>query len=158
MLRVARNSPHHTMQRIKTMKLHQLGALGLLASPVLLFGLAACGSGEDSGGGEGGGLGVTVTEEHRTLAKNQFDTYCMPCHGASGKGDGIAGASLNPKPRDWTDATWQDSVDDAHIAKTIAEGGPSVGLSPLMAPNPTYKDNKEVIAALVEIVRGYKGK
>ena len=33
-----------------------------------------------------------------------------------------------------TDPAWQGSVDDARIAKVIAEGGGAVGLSPTMAP------------------------
>ena len=35
-------------------------------------------------------------------AKEMFNGYCAPCHGISGKGDGPAAASLNPKPADLT--------------------------------------------------------
>lgn len=35
-------------------------------------------------------------------AKEMFTSYCAPCHGASGKGDGPAAAALNPKPADLT--------------------------------------------------------
>ena len=31
-----------------------------------------------------------------------FKTYCSTCHGESGKGDGVAAAALNTKPRDFT--------------------------------------------------------
>lgn len=139
------------------MKLFTSGVVALLAAPALFFALSACGSKEDAGGGGagGGGLGVEITQEHRDLAKAQFDTLCVTCHGQSGKGDGTAGAALNPKPRDWTDKEWQKTVDDQRLAKVIAEGGQSVGLSNLMTPNPLYKDNPGVIAALVEIVRSY---
>lgn len=35
-------------------------------------------------------------------AKGMFKSYCAPCHGVSGKGDGPAAAALNPKPADLT--------------------------------------------------------
>jgi hypothetical protein len=56
-------------------------------------------------------------------ARHIFDTRCVVCHGSVGNGDGPGGAVLNPKPRAFGDATWQKSVDDAHIAKAIVEGG-----------------------------------
>jgi mono/diheme cytochrome c family protein len=37
-----------------------------------------------------------------TDAKQMFNSYCAPCHGASGKGDGPAAAALTPKPADLT--------------------------------------------------------
>jgi hypothetical protein len=43
-------------------------------------------------------------------------------------------ASLNPKPRNLTDIAWQKKVTDEHIKTVIRDGGPAVGLSPLMAP------------------------
>jgi len=38
--------------------------------------------------------------------KKLFATYCAICHGEKGKGDGIAGAALNPKPSNLTTATF----------------------------------------------------
>jgi mono/diheme cytochrome c family protein len=35
-------------------------------------------------------------------AKEMFTSYCAPCHGVSGKGDGPAAPALNPKPADLT--------------------------------------------------------
>src|SRR5882757_6875948 len=66
-------------------------------------------------------------------ARHIFDTRCVVCHGSVGKGDGPGGAVLSPKPRAFADATWQKSVADAHIAKTIVEGGLAVKLSGGMA-------------------------
>lgn len=85
-----------------------------------------------------------------------FSTRCAACHGVDGKGDGVAAASLNPKPRAYSDQEWQKSVDDSHIAKVIVEGGPSVGKSPLMTANPDLKDKPEVVAALVAKIRSYR--
>ena len=35
--------------------------------------------------------------------KSGYESSCVFCHGASGKGDGAAAASLDPAPGDWTD-------------------------------------------------------
>jgi mono/diheme cytochrome c family protein len=37
-----------------------------------------------------------------TDGPQMFRSYCGPCHGVSGKGDGPAAAALNPKPADLT--------------------------------------------------------
>lgn len=64
--------------------------------------------------------------------KAKFQQLCATCHGPAGGGDGPASAALNPKPRALSDAEWQASVDDAYLGKVIKEGGPAVGLSPMM--------------------------
>ena len=53
--------------------------------------------------------------------KKMFSTLCAVCHGASGKGDGIAGAALNPKPTNLTTATFHTQSDGAIFWK-ITEG------------------------------------
>ncbi|MFZ5478751.1 MAG: c-type cytochrome, partial [Myxococcota bacterium] len=35
--------------------------------------------------------------------KAHYETRCASCHGAAGKGDGVAGAALPQKPADFTD-------------------------------------------------------
>ena len=42
--------------------------------------------------------------------------------------------ALTPKPRNLADKAWQASVDDARISIVIKNGGPAIGLSPMMAP------------------------
>ena len=59
---------------------------------------------------------------------------CSSCHGESGKGDGMAAAALNPKPRDFTDGKLMNPKTDEQLFKVIKEGGASVKLSPLMIP------------------------
>ncbi|MGH7392434.1 MAG: c-type cytochrome [Candidatus Rokuibacteriota bacterium] len=45
-------------------------------------------------------------------AKKNIETNCVTCHGASGKGDGVAAAALPPpKPADWTSAKVQKETD-----------------------------------------------
>jgi mono/diheme cytochrome c family protein len=86
-------------------------------------------------------------------AAQLFSTMCSTCHGAGGKGDGAAAAALNPKPRDFTSADWQRSVNDDAIAKVILVGGVGVGKSPVMPPNPQLKGKPQVIAALTALIR-----
>lgn len=38
--------------------------------------------------------------------KKVYQTNCSTCHGAEGKGDGVAGAALNPKPRNLVEGKW----------------------------------------------------
>lgn len=66
--------------------------------------------------------------------KARYGALCASCHGPTGKGDGPAGGALNPKPRDLSDPAWQAKVSDEHIRKVTKQGGPAVGLSPLMPP------------------------
>lgn len=88
-------------------------------------------------------------------AQDIFKSRCTTCHGESGKGDGAAAAALNPKPRDLGDAEWQQSATDEHIDKIIIGGGPAVGMSPLMPPNPDLGAKPEVVQELRKIVRAF---
>ncbi len=65
--------------------------------------------------------------------KETFQTYCAACHGAEGKGDGVAAQALDPKPRNLSDAAIVSALTDEHLDKVISEGGAAVGLSPMMA-------------------------
>jgi mono/diheme cytochrome c family protein len=65
--------------------------------------------------------------------KETFQTTCAACHGAEGKGDGVAAAALDPKPRNLSDAAIVSALTDEHLYKVISEGGAAVGLSPMMA-------------------------
>lgn len=89
-------------------------------------------------------------------ARKLFSTKCVVCHGNHGAGDGPGAAALNPKPRAFGDATWQASVTDEQIKKTIVEGGAAVGKSAAMSANPELADKPEELTALVKIVRDFK--
>lgn len=88
-----------------------------------------------------------------TKAQQIFISRCAVCHGPQGAGDGPGSAGLSPPPRDFRDAQWQASVSDEHIAKIVVQGGPAVGKSPLMPPNPDLTGQPEVVAALVTHIR-----
>jgi mono/diheme cytochrome c family protein len=89
-------------------------------------------------------------------ARALFRTKCVACHGDHGAGDGPGAAALDPKPRAFADATWQASVTDDQIKKTIVEGGAGVGKSVAMSANPELKDKPEELTALVKIIRDFK--
>ena len=88
---------------------------------------------------------MTVTAEESKPAGGEFTIkgdaakgaesyklYCLPCHGEKGKGDGVAAAALNPKPRDFTDKALMTTIPDKQLFTAIKEGGAAVGKSPLM--------------------------
>ena len=93
-----------------------------------------------------------------TEATTVWQQRCSTCHGMEGKGDGAAAVALTPKPRDFSSAAWQQSVDDARIEKVIVEGGQSVGLSMLMTANPDLAAKADVVKALRAHVRGLAAK
>jgi mono/diheme cytochrome c family protein len=87
-------------------------------------------------------------------AEQIFATRCTTCHGAQGAGDGPGSAALEPKPRNFQDPAWQDSVTDEHIEKIVMYGGAAVGRSPTMPGNPDLMSKPEVVRALAAHVRG----
>jgi len=98
---------------------------------------------------------VAISKEARAEADDVFETRCVACHGDEGRGDGPAAANLNPGPRDFHDAKWQKSVSDATLARAIVEGGQAVGASSEMAANPDLENEPDVVAALIERIRGW---
>lgn len=103
-----------------------------------------------------GNKGPTADPKIAAEAKQIWDTRCVTCHGKAGKGDGPGAAALDPKPRSFGDKKWQAETNDDRIKKVIVEGGAAVGLNPTMAPNPDLAEKPQVVAELVNIVRGFK--
>jgi len=61
--------------------------------------------------------------------RNLYASSCVSCHGETGKGDGPAGASLNPKPRNFTSGQgWKNGNSLSGIYKTLEEGIPGSGM------------------------------
>jgi mono/diheme cytochrome c family protein len=92
--------------------------------------------------------------EARAKAQQIWTDRCVTCHGPNGRGDGPGARILPIKPRDFGDGQWQRDADDQRIAQVIVEGGRSVGLDSNMAANPDLREQPEVVAALVEHIRG----
>ena len=65
------------------------------------------------------------TPDKIAKGKTLFETTCASCHGAEGKGDGVAGKTLNPPPRNFTELTnWKNGPTFSKIYKTLQEGLP----------------------------------
>ncbi|MGD9598555.1 MAG: cytochrome c [Steroidobacteraceae bacterium] len=91
-----------------------------------------------------------------------YKTYCLTCHGATGKGDGPASAALNPKPADFADNMFKYDVngngtkgDIDDIKAIVHDGAAKHGGSPLMTPWPMIKP--EQLQAVAEYVKSLHG-
>lgn len=51
-----------------------------------------------------------------------FKTNCAMCHGEKGMGDGVAGASLNPKPRNLVEGKWKQGGSALQLFATLQTG------------------------------------
>lgn len=58
----------------------------------------------------------------KAKGKKVFANNCATCHGATGKGDGVAAAALNPKPNNFSKGKFKYGSTDADLAKTIKNG------------------------------------
>lgn len=130
---------------------------------VLLVSLAACSKGDKPGPPPapadaapmfGGGPATPATPEAE--ARQIWETGCVTCHGAAGRGDGAMAGRLSPPPRDHSDPAWQDAVTDAQIAEVIVRGGAAIGMSASMPARPDLADKPAVVAALVARIRSFR--
>ncbi len=63
-------------------------------------------------------------ETATTNGKLSYTTYCVPCHGDKGKGNGVAAAGLSTPPADHTSAKVQDQTDGAIFWKIYTGNSP----------------------------------
>ncbi|MFU8830543.1 MAG: c-type cytochrome [Wenzhouxiangella sp.] len=78
------------------------------------------------------GLAATSQAADPVAGEATFRQLCASCHGVSGEADGPASAAMQPQPADMSSPEWQASVDDDHLRTIIRDGGPAVGMSPMM--------------------------
>lgn len=79
-------------------------------------------------------VGPTVAAE---TAKENYDAYCVQCHGLRGDGLGLNTRDMSVQPRDHTDAKSMGGRSDKELFKVIREGGLAISKSVLM---PAWKD------------------
>ncbi|QEC69515.1 cytochrome c [Panacibacter ginsenosidivorans] len=72
---------------------------------------------------------VTANAASLKEGKTLYTSYCVPCHGEKGKGDGVAAAALSVKPADHSSAYVQNQTDGA-LFWELSEGH---------NPMPSYK-------------------
>ena len=70
--------------------------------------------------------------------KGIFQTNCAVCHGVAGLGDGVGGAALNPKPRNFTvpASQWKNGTSTKAIYVTLAQGIAGGGMASYKALPP----------------------
>jgi cytochrome c6 len=129
---------------------------GFVFGAIAGVGVAVLGlSGEPSGPPNPRGLSGGPSGPPSPLAGDQhpsalFLEYCAKCHGQDGTANTPKGKQL--MARDFTDAEWQSSKNDAKLIMTVTEGGEDM---------PTFgkKLTKEQIESLVKNdVRGFAKK
>ena len=85
-------------------------------------------------------------------AKDNYNTYCVQCHGLKGNGMGMNIRDMSVQPRDHTDVKSMGGRSDDELFKVIKEGGMSISKSVLMPPwGSTFTD--EEIKDLVKYLR-----
>ena len=93
---------------------------------------------------KGGGVPVPYTNVKNPLSANEaninagkalFVEQCSSCHGASGKGDGAAGAELSPKPANINMIMDKWIATDPFLFWSVSEGG-----VPLKTAMPAFKE------------------
>lgn len=55
---------------------------------------------------------------------------CASCHGDKGAGDGVAGAALNPKPRNFIEGKWTKGGQSHQLFATITNGIENTSMAP----------------------------
>lgn len=98
-----------------------------------------------------GAAGTAGAAPDLAAGKAKFQQLCATCHGPAGKGDGPAGASLNPKPRDLSVTT----KTDAELKTIMTKGGAAAGLSPTMPPMGATLSDPE-LANVIAFIRSLK--
>ena len=102
-----------------------------------LFVLTACGESNSSSGSQSISTPVPVPEEYAGKTNpfgseaagegtKIFKTNCEICHGPQGHGDGPAGQSLNPRPKDLSEL--QKIASDDYLFWRISTGKPGTSM------------------------------
>lgn len=85
-----------------------------------------------------------ATNVNAESAKDNYQTYCVQCHGLVGNGKGINIADMSTQPRDHTDAKEMSTRTDEELFKVIKEGGQAINKSVLMPPWSTVLTDEEI--------------
>lgn len=70
-----------------------------------------------------------ATPELVNKGRDIFKVQCATCHGPEGKGNGVAAAALNPKPRDFTSGYWKFGGAPTRVFHTISTGSPGTAMA-----------------------------
>jgi len=84
------------------------------------------------------------------VTKTVYLSYCAPCHGDKGRGNGPAAAGLNPKPADHTSATIQSETDGSLYWKLTEGRNPMPGYKKIFPEQQRWE--------LINFIRSLAGK
>ncbi len=91
---------------------------------------------------------------NKTAGEAIFKKNCMPCHGATGEGNGPGSVSLKPKPANFVNPAYRDSkgknpkdYTDAELTEVISDGRKGTAM-------PTWK--KSLTPAQIADVLAYE--
>ena len=81
-----------------------------------------------------GFLLLSCSNVHADIERGRqlYRENCAPCHGESGKGDGVGAQSLPVRPADHTNGALMNTRTDIFLRDIILKGGGSMGLSSFM--------------------------
>ncbi|MGH7445359.1 MAG: c-type cytochrome, partial [Longimicrobiales bacterium] len=103
--------------------------------------------------------GVYAQEAHP--GKATYDRWCIECHGAEGRGDGPAAATMLPRPRDFTQARYQIRTTpsgalptDADILRVLENGMPGTAMPAW--PQLSMREREDVIAYIKTFSRFFE--
>tara|TARA_R110002050_G_scaffold33007_2_gene84456 strand:+ start:44730 stop:45155 length:426 start_codon:yes stop_codon:yes gene_type:complete len=71
--------------------------------------------------------------------KKLYKQMCVICHGEKGKGDGMAGASLNPRPANFTTAAVQNQKDGEIFWKLTEGRAPMASYKAILKENQRWE-------------------
>jgi mono/diheme cytochrome c family protein/Tol biopolymer transport system component len=87
------------------------------------------------------------TAETNAAGQKLYAANCVPCHGTTGRGDGPAGVSLNPRPGDFTQHMVPGKHTDGQVFLWIANGFPNSAM-PAWSPRLTDEQIWQLVGYL----------
>ncbi len=106
-------------------------------------------------------LAAATPAAAKETAADNYNTYCIQCHGMDGNGKGVNIRDMSVQPRDHTDAKAMSARSDETLFKVEKEGGPSIDKSVLMPPwGDTFSDDeiRDLVAHLRTLCKCSFGK
>jgi len=85
-----------------------------------------------------------MADSDLSKAMHNYGSYCSPCHGDTGEGNGPLADTLDTPPRNHTDADIMSTRTDQEIFDIIYDGGAAHGFSPSMMAQKGLLPKKEV--------------
>ncbi len=90
---------------------------------------------------------LEATPENIAKGKFIFEDKgtCMTCHGREGQGDGKYAHLLDPSPRNFTNAEWQQARTDGELFWVIAHGSPGTDMDTWIPEEISEEEGWQVI-------------